>query len=115
MNDTPAPQNALPDRLSLAELDLLTQVYTLLMAHLPAGRNSDEFIELGRAVHAGATSARSVIRRYGVATMAEKLRLSAQTLRGTGYFADAVQVETLADNMISWSRRASGERRRADG
>lgn len=77
MTDTPVPHEAVTDRLTVAEIDLLAQAYTLLMAHLPAERNSDEFIELGRAVYAGAPSARNVI--------------------------------------LSWSRRASGERRRLDG
>lgn len=115
MTDTPAPHDVLPDRLSFAEVDLLTQAYTLVMAHLPAERNCDEFIELGRAVYAGAPSARNVIRRFGVAAMAEKLRTSAHTLRSTGHFADAGVVEALADAIITWSRRASGERRRVDG
>lgn len=83
------------------------EAYYALMAALPAERNSDAFIELGRAVHAGPHSAKRIVKRFGVRDVLEKLAQVARTLRGTGHFAEASQAESLAQMIAVWERRVS--------
>jgi hypothetical protein len=98
------PEDSEP--LSSEAVQLLVRAYEELMALLPAERNCDEFIELGRASHAGAYSARAVLTRYGTQKILDKIAWSTRTLRATGHFAAASRADALADLIRSWERRA---------
>lgn len=111
MNDAPLPGPAGAgddeDPLSAEDVALLGEAYAALMAALPAERNSDAFIELGRALHGGPHSAKRVVKRFGVREMREKLAQSARTLRYTGHFAEASLADALAQLITAWERRVS--------
>lgn len=111
MNDAPLPGPAGAgddeDPLSAEDVALLGEAYSALMAALPAERNADAFIELGRAVHAGPHSAKRIVKRFGVREMREKLGEVARTLRATGHFAEASQADSLAQMIAVWERRVS--------
>lgn len=88
------------------EFQLLVEVYDELMALLPAERNCNEFIELGRARFAGPASTRAVLKRYGCGLISTKLLRSAGVLRSTGHFSVAARTEALSAIISAWERRA---------
>lgn len=84
------------------EAKLLGDAYARLTSLLPAERDSDENIELGRAVYAGAANAQRVLRRFGYARLRTWLTGLVAELRATGFFEDAAVLRQLAAATRRW-------------
>lgn len=97
-----SPGEDLDPPLTEEEAKLLGDAYARLTSLLPAERDADENIELGRAVYAGAANARRVLRRFGYARLRDWLTRLVAELRATGFFEDAAVLRQLAVAMRRW-------------
>jgi hypothetical protein len=91
------------------EAKLLGDVYARLHLLVPSFRDSDELLEIGRAVYAGAGNARRVLRRAGFGKLQVFLARTIAALRETGYFADAGIVRQFSALIRQWDTTPSGD------
>lgn len=98
--------------LSEGEAQLLGEVYATVHALMPRRRDDQELYELGRAVYAGAASAKAHLRRAGVGKLRDWLDRIVGEFRATAHFPEAVSARSLAQLFAAWDGAPTERRRR---